>query len=219
MKAPIYTYFSPVPELNMLDEFRLLLLWRENWSKAGFEPVVLNEYIARQHPFFKEFDEAVSKFPTVNPVHYEKSCFMRHLSMAQIGGGILSDFDVMPNGVTPELPQFAEPHLTVYQVGGNGALIPCLTSGGAEAYLGLCKQFAKYVPQADDKEGTRVHISDQSVINKLAAGTEYGIAAHPIVVGYGEDGWEKAAAIHFANANCTPKGKTPKYLHVPLLMR
>lgn len=219
MTMKIHTFWTPVPELNTLDEFRLLLLWRENWAKAGFEPVVLNEYIARRHPFFAEMDAAVSKFPTVNPPAYERGCMIRHLAMAQVGGGILCDHDVFNRSCTPDQAKDIDMDvITIYQRGANGVLVPCLTSGGPEAYLALCKRFASYVPMQDDVEGGKGHCSDQSILQKLIAETPEQFKCTPIVTGYNELGWETAKAIHFSNGNCTPAGRTPRYVHVPQLL-
>ena len=215
----IMTYWSPVPELNMLEEFKLLLLWRENWAKAGFEPVVLNEYVARQHPYFEEFDAAVSKFPTVNPVAYEKACFHRWLALAQVGGGTMADYDCWNRSCTVEDAEAIDLDFTTfYQRGANGVLVPCLVSAGAEDCLWLCEKFASYVPTELDVEGQRPHLSDQNCLQPIIKANPGRFKCTPIVTGYGEEGWKDAKAVHFSNGSCTPLGKTPKYVHVPTLI-
>lgn len=213
----IYTYWQPVPELNMIDEFRLLLLWRENWIANGFSPVVLNEYVAQQHPYFEEYNAIVSQFPTVNPVAYERACFLRHLAMAQAGGGFLCDYDVMCRQPIEFVHEDID-RLNIYQKGANGTMVPCLVSGCESSYVKLCRYFASHIFTPEDNEAGKPHISDQNALQKI-------IATHPEdfnclneVVGYGEPGWEKAAFVHFSNGNTGPAGKTPRYKHVTELM-
>jgi len=92
----IFGFHGNVPELNLQDELLLTVLWRERWTAAGWEPIILNEWHAQQHPLFANLYAATSKLPTSNPKAYELFCFLRWAALAQVGGGFMSDFDLLP---------------------------------------------------------------------------------------------------------------------------
>lgn len=210
----LYTYYSHVPDMNSADELRNLILWRQHHAALGFEPFVLNEWHARQHPYFEEFDQAVSKFPTINPKTYDRACFLRWLAMATLKGfNVMADYDCFLYSLDVPLQPLETGPLTVFQ-----KYVPCLVSGWPEQFLAQCKRFAAYKP----KEGEN-HISDQTILAAQAADDDAHKDRKPsferltIVKGYGEEGWEKAPAVHYSNSTMTPAGKQPRWQHIPKL--
>lgn len=208
MSLKIYCYHSHVPQLSIEDETRLIMLWRDRWAAAGFEPVVLNEFIARQNPLFEHLQGRFDRgeLPSINPAYYDNACYLRYLAMAEVGGGIMSDYDVMPYGWQFRGEKFTKT-LTTYQGG-----CPCLVSGTKGAYLLAVKAFLEYQLTANDHHEGKPHISDMHILQSGAIPHE---AKHE-VKDFGKEGWETAKAVHFCTSKMTPK-YLPRWKHIPTL--
>lgn len=75
----------------------MLALWKEQWTAAGFDAHILKLEDAEPHPRFAEFKEKLEDVPLNSPTKlYNQMCFIRHLAMAQVGGGFMTDYDVLP---------------------------------------------------------------------------------------------------------------------------
>jgi hypothetical protein len=205
----VYTYFSHVPNTSLEDAFKLLLLWKRNWSLRGFDPVVLNESHARQHDLYKYFERRIEVLPSINKVSYERSCYLRWAAMAVVGGGIMTDADVMCyskfKGLTKPMPDVV--HLLQRH-------IPSVVLGSRKAYDDAVTQMIDYkVTEKDIEEGTRLpHVSDMYMFYR--GGVNY--TSDETVFNYGDEGWDKANLVHFANS--TLKGiKEPRHKIIPTL--
>ena len=108
-RPAIYTYFERIDvserTTGMTDEqdSDLLSLWREQWEKAGYAPIVLTEETLRSPNLEKsvEVDEKRyqlirSKLEALPVDDFGKVLFRRWLAMAAIGGGWFSDYDSFP---------------------------------------------------------------------------------------------------------------------------
>lgn len=210
----IHSYWAEVPELKSEDEFRLTLLWRARWEAAGFEPVILNEFIARKHPLFAALDAEVSKRPTTNPKAYEAACHHRWLALAQVGGGWMSDLDVLPNiEASAKMAEFEKAvpetyysgHFHVFQTN----CCPSLVYADKMAAQRFCESVIC---------GTPGH-SDQYCLESLLTAKADWVKAIDFVKQYPDAGWETAAAVHFPNASLTPRGLTPRWKMIPTLLK
>lgn len=220
----IFTYHINVSPEGLENELRLITLWRNVWQTRGIETVVLSEFHARQHPYFSEYDAAISKLPTVNSVLYERACYLRWLALAQVGGGFISDYDVFPKapGEGHEIfgPPFDGTKFNMFQKKGP---CPSFNYVSKETCEWLCQQFATGQFGKRDMEG-RDHFSDQYSICDLwteeekKPEAERRIILHDYVLGYMDEGWEKARFVHFSNSSTTPRGKTPRWRHIPALL-
>jgi len=142
LRPVMHTFFHQVDHLangekgtGMSDEAdqALLQLWKEAWYAAGWTPKVLTVEEAKLHPDYEVYMEQLDKVPLwgakragVNRL-YNQMCYIRWLAMAVVGGGWMSDYDVLP------LRKFNESipsELTVYSVSEAGKqATPCLMSG------------------------------------------------------------------------------------------
>lgn len=206
----IYTYLATVEHINVESELKLVLLWMENWRKLGYEPKVLNEHVARQHPYFAEFEKGLEHLPTVNPPGYERACYMRWLAMAQVGGGLMSDYDVFNYGALP--PDNEAPHgpLVIFD-----RTAPCLVYGPANAFLDQCKRFVAYQMTPSDQANGQPHTSDMYILEMQEARAD--VINMDLVRCYLDPGWDTAQFVHYSNSSMTPAGKRPRYLHIPQL--
>ena len=191
----IYTYHEQVN--GMGDQEPLLALWRERWKAAGFVPIVLG----REHagPFAHEFIACVSKLPSVNPPGYDLACYLRWFAMAQVGGGIMCDYDVMPNGIKP----FVIPNsLIIYETHDVG-VVPSMAAGTADEYARICELFTEYKPDAKDAYNGNPHTSDMLILRRFPK--DYDI--DPLLRHFGDDDWQKAPAVHFPHIACKGESK------------
>jgi hypothetical protein len=134
----IYTYYKYVPDLGDAPK-NLLDFWISDWSLLGWEPIVLGEEEARQHPFYKEFCSLVSRVPTTNPRVYEEACFVRHLAMCVAGGGLMVDTDVFNLSLSPnDLPDTQGPLIL------DHGRVPCAVLASSSGYDFLTKAMAAY---------------------------------------------------------------------------
>jgi hypothetical protein len=196
VKPRVHTYFQPVPQLPSAD--KLIALWKWHWTEHGFEPVVLSEQDAKDHPGYDHFVERIRRFPTSNPKAYEMACFLRHLAMANVGGGTVLDLDVFPN---PRRSSRSYLHnMRVYSgpkfIFMEPTRVPCAIMATAEGYEDFCDILCEY-------QGTEPHISDMIIARKTKLPVanicvEHLDSGRPIENDPG-DGWKDAPLVHFSN--------------------
>lgn len=221
----LHCFHTNVTPEGLEPEFRLITLWREAWTKRGVEPVVLSEWHARQHPMFTEFDAVVSKLPTVNNFLYERACWIRWLALAQVGGGFISDYDVFPkaDGDWNRLIEFDHLREALHMFQKRGPC-PSFNYASKEVCEWICREIMNGDKGMRDYQG-RPHTSDQYFLCDLWTEEEKKpevarkIALHDYVLGYMDEGWEKARMVHFSNSAMSPRGRTPRWKHIPELLK
>lgn len=212
--TPVYTYSAQVPGMQPENHTKLLLLWRKNWEWAGYEPIVLNEYIAQEHPKYQEFVLRITELPNINPPGYERACYMRWLAMAQVGGGLMTDHDLFiydrdfqfnVRGARPMV-------ITSYQ-----AHTPCLVNGSHPAYEKAVEEIMAYkVSEKDIEEGTqRPHVSDMYMLYR--GGVKFD--SKEKVKNFGEEGWAGAPFVHYSSSSCKAGDRMPRHAHIEKLRR
>lgn len=177
-RPKMYTFFHRIDEdersTGMSDQSddTLIELWHKEWAKAGFDVEVLTMKHAKLHPRYKEFSDLLDYVPLNTPTKiYNLMCFYRHLAMAAVGGGYLSDYDVLPlpinyldNQVDTHPGNLAFPFprsdfvrdltddsdIIVYSATKWGGGIPCLMSGSPSKWEELA--FAMVETGQDHKE-------------------------------------------------------------------
>ena len=126
---------------------------------AGWKPVVLDERHAALHPRYERLRAAYLGIPSDSVSAEEKtSSYVRHLALAAVGGGWLTEPDVFNVNLPPPpkcdwLPNGGE--FTVHDI-----FIPGLVSGDAKAYESVADAFAD-APAADVAHATgQTRLSD-----------------------------------------------------------
>lgn len=101
----------------------------------------------------------------MNKADYEVACFIRHLAMANVGGGWMADYDVVPLA----LPACAAPSNDGLFTTHEGH-VPSLVSATASEYLRVSRLFGT-VPWASHPElftvNGRPHVSDMHALKFL----------------------------------------------------
>ena len=145
-RCVVYTYFE---ERNIFQDGKrdTFEAWKEAWSAAGWKPMVLDVHHAARHPDFHKLQAKFQRFPFTNDPEYEMACFFRHIAMAAVGGGYLSDWDVINVNVPPSpdcryLP--SEGRLTVH----NTLAVPSLTTGSESEFNRIVQEMSRIDVQA-----------------------------------------------------------------------
>ena len=127
-RCTVYTYCDDIG-MNVGD---LVDAWKETWSDAGWNPVVLNREVAQRHPDYDKFHDRFTTYPSPNPPEYEFSCYLRWAALSVVGGGYMVDYDVVNVNVPPP-PNCAfmpnDGKLTILDKG-----VPSFVSGSGEEY-------------------------------------------------------------------------------------
>jgi hypothetical protein len=181
----VYTYFEPI----ISGAERVLSLWKSNWARAGWTPIVLGRSQAMKHPLFLAVYGQARKLPTVNPLRYEISCYLRYLALSAIGGGLMTDFDVMNNGLRPS---DIRSDLGFHTLDGHG--VPCAVFGTPADYDSFCRRVIEWPLNRFERVRGKPHVSDMYLMvwwQKPTSGQ---------CVEYTDKGWETAPLIHFATA-------------------
>ena len=92
----IFTYSQFLPSMGDSTIAQIVELWSYAFYAQGFFPVILNHTSAEVRYNFNETRSKFSIFPSVNHADYELSCYLRWIALAERGGGLLMDYDLLP---------------------------------------------------------------------------------------------------------------------------
>lgn len=133
----IYTYYEDFGFNNQLE---LIELWKQSWSKNGYDPVVLGEKDVETHGLYNNFCTVIKN------IHksiigeeisaYGLSCFVRWLAYSNLNlhdRFYVSDYDII-NKNYPVIYPIDRLHL----MDGH---CPCIASGNSNDFQKLCHMF------------------------------------------------------------------------------
>lgn len=212
----VYTYLHNREDVRKHSPslLRQIDYWRKSWSVRGWTPVVLNEAVASVYPDFPQIDRIVSTYPTVNAPYYERACFLRWVALAQMGGGLMTDYDTVNNSFTPtNLQTLLEKNNQPPVLGLCPGRTPCCvyaSDAGARQMLDWFIDPA-VVAGATVSEGGRPHVSDQSVFHSLTQ-----VPTEPVSFGY--DG-NPARPVWHVSTGCAHSLREDKTLLIGRLTR
>jgi hypothetical protein len=147
----VYTFYEPINA----ETPGTMQVWKESWAHHGWEPVVLGVEDFKQHPAWEFYDAATDKLPTFNNRIYERACYRRWMAMGPVGGGLMTDYDVLNRGFIPsDLNNLDLSELSIM----CEDRVPCVVFGTGHQYLRAALEFARYVP--DERDVYRGHDAD-----------------------------------------------------------
>jgi hypothetical protein len=197
----IYTYHAPVD--NLPYQYLLLELWQKSWRAAGWNPLILTTEQAQFHPLYESLERHFyASLPTQNSAAYEWSCYARWLAMDFVGGGWMSDSDVINYSFFPIRPDTDT--LTIFS---QGNLCPCLVYGSASEYLRAATLFLGHSGGVYEAH----HASDQNIL-QLNKDQFRQVELVPEVH---DPGWDRSCAVHFANGRM--REHQPRHKWIPRL--
>ena len=119
-------------------------MWERSWSVAGWTPVVLSEKDAMTHPYYHAFKIRVGSYPLAaqgGGRDYEVACYLRHLAMANVGGGWLTDYDVFNVNLPPPPNCDWLPNDGKFTT--RDAFIPAVTTGTSDEFLRVAREIGR----------------------------------------------------------------------------
>ena len=160
----VHTYYEPVPDIDQGIQQNEIAVWRDSWERWGWECKVLGRADVVITP-----DELarLQRLPSVNPPGYDLACYLRWFAMRALGGGLMSDYDVVNVGMRPGDTGafFEKASIQVLCHGG----VPCVVETVGHGAADWCDYMLGYEPtEADTFEG-RAHVSDQTIMQRLNA--------------------------------------------------
>ena len=135
------------------------------------------------------------------------ACYLRWLAVSAVGGGWMSDADVIPYGFKPTAPPPEK--LTIWSY--SRRICPCLVSGNSEQYDYAAKIFADWSGPTNLERGLP-HASDQNILIKIEHKFYNNI---PLCSKYGEIAWDSFPVVHYPNGSMI--GKKPREKYIPTL--
>lgn len=159
----VYTYYEPVAGINVESQLRELSVWKASWERFGFRPVILNRTVAEQHSQWAEFVARVVQYPTINPAGYDLHCYQRWLALVVAGGGLMTDYDVVNVGLTPEAVRQRVTYLTCLCPGGVPAVVHADGTGMTRLIDALWAG-----PRYQHHENGQPHVSDMILFQQRA---------------------------------------------------
>ena len=216
MTTTVLTYHHRGAEMPR-EDYRIFSLWEHSWRSAGWTPLLLDASAAELHPRYEDLRRHALFLPTVNPVIYELSCYLRWLAYASIveaGGPMLvSDFDVVNRGYTPDdwaLDAGSLPRgwpFTLLCEDMTPALA-CVSTGGVETLLSwfLSATVADY-----ESHDGRPHCSDQVVIGRRwPKWAQLVDAVRPRICAEART-WDGDASLVHCSTGAAAQLRTPKF--------
>lgn len=185
----IFTFYEKIPTWNHTE---IVGIWKRNWQRKGYRPMIIGRDAAKRHPRFGEFVKKVRSFPTINDPRYEEACYIRWLGFSVMldavadGRALMSDYDVFNQ-------HFDDSHFGSEDVRCHELTrVPCLV----EATKKGARQIIDFIMSRDPDHATG-HYSDMIAFKE----SDWPITGHCQELGEvrGYCKWEDAPAVHVAS--------------------
>lgn len=217
----VFTYYMPVPGLWSDESQKSLLdVWARSWRKQGWDPIVLTEDHAKTHPSYPTFKDRFWSLPTEYGHDYEGACFMRWLAVAQAGGGMMTDYDVINYGFKP----YHQPmtRMTIYANSPPKGIFMGCVAGRREYFQDMANIFAAWLPDQYDLNTTSAtysgyHCSDLTMLERMFDSKTYPkpdwFERQPGCALFDYPDWKTEKLVHYGYA-MRAAGYWPKCDHI-----
>jgi len=135
----IYAYYESLQANDQAVEFSKANLWKDSWTRAGWNPVMLNSSHAQISPQrIKLQKKLLQTYPLLEKTKNEsieviQLRYNRLCAIHAAGGGWVSDYDVLNYGFTPSIADSYESNSFV--LSGNPACVMYLSKEICNAAL------------------------------------------------------------------------------------
>lgn len=146
MRKKIYAYYKPILLINQDEQFAQANVWKTSWERAGWECSMLNSSHAAACPFFSVIHGKIAAHSRITPGlgleigEKVQSRFARWGALFGVGGGWMSDYDVVNLGFTPAMADEIEKQTDIAMNTGDEAWVFYATH--RESYV-ACKDYVE----------------------------------------------------------------------------
>ena len=187
MNTNVYAYYHKVPGIDAGVESELIALWHKSWAAQGWTPLLLSHPHAAAHARYREYDQHTRRFPSVNFKEYERSCFLRWLALARVGGGLQTDYDVINRNFRPvDLALLSGAPPNIFDRGR----VPCAVYSTAPEQI------------VDKIMSTAPNYALQQQTDMTIFQTTDWPHGGSVGAEFGDSGWEDVRFVHFAHSSC-----------------
>lgn len=99
MKKIVYAYYESIPSIRQEEEFACSNLWKGSWENKGWACVMLNKTHAVASNLFPKLMASMMKQKHITPRVMAR--FTRWCALHAVGGGWMTDYDVLNLGFFP----------------------------------------------------------------------------------------------------------------------
>lgn len=206
-REPLHDVPRHVPDL--MDDEKLVELWRSSWYRYGWQPVVLNLSWAEIHPLYDYMRTQAAVLPSINDKRFEWLCFARWLAYVMFlfetpGMAAAVDYDVINYGLTPSDTPTSGLHSLgspLHEKSSHGMGVVADFSGFSRivGWLKTHEMLTVY----DNWEG-KLHVSDWTIFKSHLRHFN-SCLGHEIYVN--DPGWETSKLVHYGGGR-VPAPKT-----------
>jgi hypothetical protein len=183
LRPIIFAFYDQIND-PVQEDLQLIDAWARSWFEIGWEPRILDQSVARQHPEIGTFEGFLEPLLMTKE---ERLGFYRYLSMGMAGGGWMSDYNVFPlksaNWEGTGDPMFLpnEGRFTVYESSEKG-VTPSLMSGSMHEWFRLAKSLVDNAVLHNAEQ----HWSDTMAMRELnkQSGEKFVVAMQTVFSGY-----------------------------------
>jgi len=133
MKKKIYAYYESIPTSPQNEEFACSNLWKASWEGNGWECTMLNKTHAAVSPLFRDLMSKLAKQEGIRDEIVAR--LRRWCALHAVGGGWMSDYDVVNLGFTPSLATEIESVQKLHMVAGQRSYIFYATAEKTEQVI------------------------------------------------------------------------------------
>lgn len=205
VRAPcqVLTYFQFLPSMVVSTIQRTLDLWLYAFYAQGFLPVILNLTSTEERANFNKTRTEFPIFPTVNADEYELSCFLRWVALAEQGGGLFMDYDLLPMTIPRSAPMreliaCTWRDLTMYETQA-----PMVTHGSAPEIERWVEYMRTFKIKETDRINGRPHISDMIIAQHAITQNEKNFCLKPALPFFHCSHWARHAMFAHIKRNAT----------------
>ena len=192
LRQTIYTYYQPVPGSNEQENQGILAVWAQAWKVKGFNPVVLRAQDAVKNARYASVFQNIDRLPTIFAKQTHLNRFLRWVALDSAGGGLISEFDVLPGQISSEnFPKPSGFHVARPKEFGSIAF----AFADKSALAKWLDRIQTYDPQPNDAVGDRKNVTDVNVMAGCA--NEDGIIPEEWTMNFIEPRWQTAQTVHF----------------------
>lgn len=159
-RKTVFTFVGLVIHTDPAEDAKIRALWEDGWRSRGWNPVILSTREAARSPRYKTFLAAVEKLPFIGEKLAANHRFVRWMALDVLGGGFMTDIDVLPGAFTPDDITRRDVALVLSARASWGISAALFDRAHLATFLAAIEA---YNPTPDDMAGDRPCVTDATI--------------------------------------------------------